>query len=39
MPGTPGKSILLMESHGKLKFYITATKYFTYFNLAVITII
>jgi hypothetical protein len=24
----PGKSV--MESHGKLKFYITLTKYFTY---------
>jgi hypothetical protein len=22
-PGNPGKSILVMESHGKLKFYIT----------------
>jgi hypothetical protein len=32
-PGNPGKSILVMESHGKLKFYITLTKYFTYFNL------
>jgi hypothetical protein len=38
-PGNPGKSILVMESHGKLKFYITLTKYFTYFNLPVITII
>jgi hypothetical protein len=28
-----------LESHGKLKFYITLTKYFTYFNLPVITII
>jgi hypothetical protein len=27
-PGNPGKSV--MESHGKLKFYITLTKYFTY---------
>jgi hypothetical protein len=38
-PGNPGKSILVMESHGKLKFYITLTKYFTYFNLPVITMI
>jgi hypothetical protein len=38
-PGNPGKSILVMESHGKLKFYKTLTKYFTCFNLPVITII
>ena len=38
-PGNPGKSILVMERHEKLKFYITLTKYFTYFNLPVITII
>jgi hypothetical protein len=38
-PGNPGKSILVMESHGKLKFYITSAKYFTCFNLPVITII
>ena len=38
-PGNPGKSILVMESHGKLKFYITLTKYFNYFNSPVITII
>ena len=38
-PGNAGKSILVMESHGKLKFYITLTKYFTYFNSRVITII
>jgi hypothetical protein len=38
-PGNPGKSILVMESHGKLKFYITLTGYFTYFNLPVITVI
>jgi hypothetical protein len=31
-PGYAGKSILVMESHEKLKFYITLTKYFTYFN-------
>jgi hypothetical protein len=37
-PGNPGKSILAMESHGKLKFYVTLTKHFTYFNLPVITI-
>jgi hypothetical protein len=37
-PGYPGKSILIVESHEKLKFYITLTKYFTYFNLPVITI-
>ena len=37
-PGYPAKSILVMESHEKLKFYITLTKYFTYFNLPVITI-
>jgi hypothetical protein len=39
-PGNPGKSILVMESrYVKLKFYITLTKYFTYFYLPVITII
>ena len=38
-PGNAGKSILVMESHGKLKFYITLTKYFTYFNSRVIIII
>ena len=38
-PGNPGKSILVMESHGKLEFYITLTKYFIYLNLPVITII
>jgi hypothetical protein len=37
-PGNRGKSILVMESHRNLKFYITLTKYFTYFNLPVITI-
>jgi hypothetical protein len=36
-PANPGKSILVIESHGKLKFYKTLTKYFTYFNLPVIT--
>jgi hypothetical protein len=30
-PGNPGKSILVMESHGN--------KYFTYFNLPIITLI
>ena len=29
------ESQTVMESHGKLKFYITITKYFTYFNLPV----
>jgi hypothetical protein len=38
-PGNPGKTILVMETHGKLKFYITSTKYFTCFNLPVITVI
>ena len=38
-PGNAGKSILVMASHGKLKFYITLIKYFTYFNSRVITII